>query len=406
MENFRQQFLFETVNTLKNLLNDLQSAETISNSQKREIFRTLHTVKGTAQTFGFKSSSRLAHQLESLLSLPESFSDINQRSVLYEGIELLIESLEQKNFRTPDAFAKKLRISDSNQIAPKTASDSFSNDIPNEFLSQLSVQEKNVLRSAQQNEKTLFCLEVGFELTDFAEGLINFRGILSESGEIIATLPSAKFSRDGKIGFQILFASSVRTSQIESVAEESAAEIIFDSTKDTFSNDALGIISQAVKHAEETAKKLDKQIRFETSVDEVNVLPGKLKIIFEALLHLVRNAVDHAIETTGTIKINLTKDKNNLHLTVSDDGRGIDLNDVKTKAIKKNLISADKILTEQETLDLIFLPELSTKSSITEISGRGVGLDAVKSSVEKAGGKIIVASRSGAGTTFDIFLPQ
>ena len=95
-----------------------------------------------------------------------------------------------------------------------------------------------------------------------------------------------------------------------------------------------------------------------------------------------------------------------MRLIVSDDGRGIDADEIKAKAVEKNLISADEILTEQEKIDLIFLPELSTKSAATEISGRGVGLDAVKYAIEKAGGRINVKSRSGKGAAFEIVLPR
>ena len=129
-------------------------------------------------------------------------------------------------------------------------------------------------------------------------------------------------------------------------------------------------------------------------------------MIFDVLVHLIRNAVDHAVESAGKIKINLGTEENNLRLSVSDDGRGIDSEKIKAKAVEKYLVSAAENLTEQETLDLIFLPEFPTASKLTEISGRGIGLDAVKTAVEARGGKINVKSQSGKGTTFEIYLPK
>ena len=82
------------------------------------------------------------------------------------------------------------------------------------------------------------------------------------------------------------------------------------------------------------------------------------------------------------------------------------MHDLKTKAIEKNLIAADNDLSEAELIDLIFQPEFSTKSVVTETSGRGIGLDAVKSLIEKAGGTITVKSAAGKGTSFEISLPQ
>ena len=408
MEDFRRKFLLEAAATLKTIAENLQRTETLSDTERREVFRTLHTVKGTAQTFGFSSASSLAHELENLLSAAENkrFNEAGElKSFFREGIGLLINSLERKDFEYPNSFIKKIRSHIPDTADGRNVSDNFSPEIPNEFFSQLTNQEKNTLHSALQNEKNIYCLEVDFELKTFADGLISFREALNSCGEIIATMPGVNASGDEKIGFQILFASAAERSEIQAISDGSAAEIIYDSAPEVFSNDAPGVLAEIVKHGRETAKKLGKQVRFETLSDETNLSDDKLKIVFEILLHLVRNAVDHAVETSGKIEISLKEEKNGWRLTVSDDGRGIDLEKIKTKAIKEKLF-ADEILTERETIDLIFLPEFSTKQSVTETSGRGVGLDAVKSAVEKSGGKIKVESRRGRGATFEIFLPR
>lgn len=400
MENFRRQFLIEAAGNLRALADDFQGAA-VSDSIKREAFRTLHTIKGTAQTFGFDYSSRLAHELETLLSVMKTFEADLSKSLFLEGIGFLIESLERKNFEIPAHFAEKIR-----ELIPaaQSVSENFAPAIPTEFFAPLTAQERNAIRSAQESEKNLFCFEVVYDLASFADELINFRESLNESGEIIATLPGVK-SNGGKIGFRILYASAAEILKINSIAEAGAAEIIFNSSPDAFSADAPGVFAQIVNHGKTTAEKLGKQVEFAISADEANLPPDKIKTIFDVSLHLVRNAVDHAVETTGKIEIELKDEKNGWRLTVSDDGRGIDLKRIKEKAVEGNFI-ADAPLTERETINLIFLPEFSTKSNVTEISGRGIGLDAVKSAVEKVGGKIVVESRSGRGTTFEIFLPR
>ena len=229
---------------------------------------------------------------------------------------------------------------------------------------------------------------------------------MSAAGEIIATLPSAKFNADERLGFQILFASSAESPKIQAIAEASGAKIIFNSSPTVFSNDTTGVLAQIVKHGAETASKLGKRIKFETSTDETKLSPRNLKLVFDVLLHLIRNAVDHAVETSGQIEIRLKTEGNNLRLTVSDNGSGIVTDEIKTAAVEKNLISAGKTLTEQEAIDLIFLPEFSTKTVVTETSGRGIGLDAVKVAIEKAGGAVSDKSRNGKGTIFEIVLPQ
>ena len=410
MEEIRRQFLNETLAALEKTQAKFSAANSFSDAQKSDIFRLLHTVKGTAQTFGYQTSSRLAHQLESLLARlkTDSANDGDSRD-FSEGIRLLIESLKQKDFEIPASFAAKTGVAVSETaITKQKNSIEFADNIPKNFLAQLSIHEKNTLRTALGNGKNLFCLEAVFDLENFADRLINLRESLTPRGEIIATLPSAKFNQDGKIGFQILLASSVAAPEIKSVADENSAEIIFDSsrTENDFPMDAAGVLKQIVEHGNELAEKFGKQIEFKTFSEEINFTPVELKVFFDVLLHLVRNAVDHAFEKTGAVKINLKDDGKNLRLIVSDDGRGVDAERIMQKAIEKNLLAADKNLTERETINLIFLPELSAKSEITDVSGRGIGLDAVKAIIEKAGGKISVETECGKGTTFEIILPR
>jgi len=394
METFRRQFLLETVESLEILLKDLQSGREFSNFQRREIFRSLHTVKGTAQTFGFAASSRLAHELENLLAADENFSDL-----LLTGIELLIKSLTEKDFQLPKEFAEKVHAVVPNETETSNGANDYSSELPSEVFSQLSNQEKNALQSAIRRGRSLFGLEIKFESANFAAELISFREILCEAGEIIATFPSANCGTDGKIGFRFLLTSSARTAQIERLG----ADVFFQSSRNNFSSGAPEILAQIAEHGKTIAEKLNKQIEIKTETDDVNLSAQKLKLVFDVLLHLVRNAVDHAIEREGEIKIDLRAEEKGFRLTVADNGRGIDLERIKAKAVERKLISAEETLTEREAVDLIFLPELSTASEVTEISGRGIGLDAVNDAVQKAGGRISVETRKGKGTRFEIF---
>ena len=125
---------------------------------------------------------------------------------MIEGLKLLKESFERKDFEFPKKFVEKI-----NKIAPSENKpqnfDSILAKLPPETFSLLSSQEKSALNEELEKGKNLFCIEIGFEFSNFSAGLKNFREVLSKSGEIIATFPSQKFSSQGKIGFQILFAS-------------------------------------------------------------------------------------------------------------------------------------------------------------------------------------------------------
>lgn len=397
MENFRRQFLSETAQTLDKLKQNLTSAENLSEDVKRETFRTLHTVKGTAQTFGFSESSRLAHELETLLA-----ADGNIRDLLIEGIELLQTSLTESPFDVSDTFVEKLRAVVPNANLTSGTSTGSSSKIPTEIYSNLSVQEKNIVSAAIRSGKSLTVIEVGFKTANFASELINFREMLNDAGEIIATFPSANCAGDGRIGFQFLTASS---EAVKNLPEKSAAEILWSLPPENPLDGIGEVLRQIVHHGTEIAAKLDKRIEIKTQNDEITFSLAELKIIFEVLLHLVRNAVDHAIEKTGKIEISISEAKNALLIAVADNGRGIDAEKIKAKALENKLPAVEN-LSDAEIINLIFQPEFSTKSSSDEISGRGVGLDAVKNAVEKVGGKITVATEKGIGTTFEIILPR
>lgn len=140
--------------------------------------------------------------------------------------------------------------------------------------------------------------------------------------------------------------------------------------------------------------------------------------ITEPMMHLLRNCVDHGIETTdervhagkktkGLIRIVASKQQDHVLIEVSDDGKGIDYDLIRKVAMKKGMMSQGQAdaASGRELLDLLFNPGFSTKSQVTEVSGRGVGLDVVKRAVEELGGSVMVTSSKGAGTTFSLWLP-
>ncbi|MEW6129845.1 MAG: chemotaxis protein CheA [Acidobacteriota bacterium] len=166
--------------------------------------------------------------------------------------------------------------------------------------------------------------------------------------------------------------------------------------------------------ANETGKLVDlESVGGETELDRALV-----DLLYEPTLHLLRNAVDHGIESleerklTGkpeVAKINLRAfhEGNQVVVEVSDDGRGIDKDSIKKKVIEEGILNASEVekLTEEEVLELIFHQGVSTAKAITHISGRGVGMSAVKASVEQLRGSISVKSESGLGTTFTLRMP-
>lgn len=166
------------------------------------------------------------------------------------------------------------------------------------------------------------------------------------------------------------------------------------------------------------SRKLDKQMVLHMSGEETELDRTVIDEIGDPLVHLIRNAGDHGLETpderiasgkdaTGNVYLKAYQDGNNVVIEVGEDGRGIDVDKVKQSAINKGAISSDQAdaMSEQDIVDLLFRPSFSTAEKLSDVSGRGVGLDVVKTKIESLGGVIEVRTELGKGSTFIIRLP-
>jgi chemotaxis protein histidine kinase CheA len=167
------------------------------------------------------------------------------------------------------------------------------------------------------------------------------------------------------------------------------------------------------------ASDLGKEVDFNITSENCLVDREKFPLIKDAIIHLLRNAIDHGIEfpevrksmgksTTGLLKLILKKTEHKLIAWISDDGQGIDHDYVAAKACAKQLITQNEIeqFTREEVLDLIFLPNFSTREEATEVSGRGIGMDVVRTNIQKLGGNISIETKKGKGTLFKITVPN
>ncbi|TWA65568.1 two-component system chemotaxis sensor kinase CheA [Azospirillum baldaniorum] len=168
----------------------------------------------------------------------------------------------------------------------------------------------------------------------------------------------------------------------------------------------------------DTARRLGKSVELHISGGETEADKDILDILGEPLLHLVRNGLDHGIEPperrraagkpeVAAIRVQAFQDSGGVVVEVSDDGAGIDAAAVRRKAVTQGALTAEQAaaLSDAEALRLIFLPGVSTSETVSDLSGRGVGMDAVRGAVEQAGGRVEVASTPGAGTRFRLVLP-
>jgi len=286
----------------------------------------------------------------------------------------------------------------------------LSNAIPADVWNSLRQNQKATLSQSISEGARLFLVEASFAVGHFDREFQNLEERLSKTGEVISRLPRIDSASPGKVEFRILYTQKGEANLPDVPIEEIATTHTASSPKPTTDLKAVeraveklstalvnlpagsteGVLEQALRAGRAVALVTSKDVDFEVrgddlSLDETYVGP---------LIHLVRNAVDHGIETSeervklgkpprGKIVIEVKTSDGQARITVTDDGRGI-----------------DPALIQQ-----IFRPGFSTAAEISEISGRGVGLDAVKTTIEDAGGSITVTSQPGHGSTFEITLP-
>ena len=176
------------------------------------------------------------------------------------------------------------------------------------------------------------------------------------------------------------------------------------------------IFSRFPRVVRDLQKDLNKKIDLVIEGEETELDKSVVEDLLDPIMHCVRNSVDHGIETpevrraagkpeTGTVLLKASNEGNMIVIEIKDDGAGIDVEKVKAKAIEKGLIHPDKVITDQDAYQLIMQPGFSTADKISNISGRGVGLDVVKTMISNLKGNISIQSAKGKGTSFIIKLP-
>ncbi|MDE8349729.1 MAG: chemotaxis protein CheA [Acidocella sp.] len=217
---------------------------------------------------------------------------------------------------------------------------------------------------------------------------------------------------------RVLEAGIVRASGVAVALEEleHLTREIQDSVMAIRAQPVRSVFQRMPRLVREVAAQTGKQVRLLTEGESTEVDKTVIERIADPLTHMIRNAIDHGLETPevrqasgkpveGTVRLAALHRSGRIVVEVADDGAGINRNRVKAKAIENHLINADATLSDEEIDNLIFMPGFSTASTVTDISGRGVGMDVVRRSVQALGGRITISSRPGLGSTFTLSLP-
>jgi two-component system chemotaxis sensor kinase CheA len=309
------------------------------------LFRTVHSFKAAAQAAGRDDLSRTAHEFENLLHSLRTGKLTLDNEVL-QAIDETAAAL-----RDGSESSRLVRLQQTEDVQLD------SNALPPAFATLKDDERHRVVQAAREGAN-LYVMKAVFEVNDFDERFRQLKEQLEKDAEPIST--SASMEGD-QIIFQIFYAS-----QSEKIP-------------------VLTVFQEAVRAGKAVAAKLNKQVEFVLYGKDIVLLDRALSdTLTDALVHLVRNAVDHGVESQGRVIIELRTSPNWLRILVTDNGRGID----------------------PANVPLVFQPGFSTATEVSEISGRGVGLDAVRSEIKAVGGTVNVISKLGKFTSFVISLPN
>ncbi|HEX6889475.1 MAG TPA: chemotaxis protein CheA [Chryseolinea sp.] len=213
-------------------------------------------------------------------------------------------------------------------------------------------------------------------------------------------------------------ASGINSAEITEVTEQ--LELVTNSLRDTSLEIGLvpieTLVTKFTRLVRDLSKSLEKKVNFLSEGAETEMDKDVIELMTEPMIHIIRNCIDHGIEHPderrragktehGTVKLKAFNTASYVNIVISDDGKGIDKDRVLTKAVEKGLVASDTVLTEEEILNLIFHPGLSTASAVSDVSGRGVGMDVVKQKINDLRGYVTIKSIEGKGTSIHIKLP-
>lgn len=458
-------FLFEATQ----LLNDAEQAFLALESNKdnpdlmNEIFRLAHNLKGTSRAVGFGDVAEFTHEWENLiLKIKEGKIAVTDSivSLLLECndhvsimIKMLTMDMDSK-FDSKEIIGKIHLALEGNYVADNVQAqapvEEFSDVPPAEMFEEdtLTESDAEILKnfeanldaapmSVEQNEeraKSFFPSEHKKEVIaqeahhneakdkkaqdnkgkgpaveddNIRVSLSRVEKLNDVVGELVIIQTVLNQHRD-EIQSALMLKSLSQLSKLSKEIQNISMSLRMIPLKQTF--------QKMQRIVRDTSKALNKKVHLELIGEETEIDKTVLEHLSDPLVHIVRNAVDHGLESTenrlsagkteeGRVTLKAYHEGNNLVIEIKDDGKGINPKVIREKAIEKKVITANQHLSDDDLVNLIFHPGFSTKSEVSEISGRGVGMDVVKTNIEKLSGEVRIHTEVGKGSTFRVVLP-
>lgn len=405
MEEILAEFILESRESLDRMDSLFVGLETKYDRETiDEIFRGMHTLKGAGGFLGFRAVVEVAHAAESILKklrdgeirITKELTDMLLKSV--DTLRLLIDHIEAKDGVEEDVSQV---VSGLNDALNRVKSDSFIEG-PSE-----TIQEVQSSGSFEKREG-IQTLRVDVDRIDKVMNLTGEAVLIRNRLLNIANHFERRYSDEPLVKGLLETVSFLDL--VTSDMQLAVMRMRMQPIKRVF-----GKFPRLVR---DISGSLKKAVDLRISGEDTEVDRSVIEHIDDPLVHIMRNAIDHGIETPeerrakgkperGTISISAFQQGNQIVIEVSDDGKGIDIERVKRKAFQRGLIGEEELkrISDDSAINLIFLPGFSTVDVSTEFSGRGVGMDVVKTSISKLNGYVEVMTERDVGTTFRMSIP-
>lgn len=425
MDDLLRDFIAETTESVEALDADLVSFE--GNPQDRgtldRIFRLLHTIKGTCGFLGLPRLEAVAHAGEDLLG---QFRD-GSVAVGSDGVTLILRSLDRIRWIIDQLRTEGVEpVGDDNEllaaltaasVADETAAAAAQEDFSDLFddLSAAPPSDEPAGPAPAEVQKVEDA--PGPEQTPVAAaGSERIRVSLGVLDELMTTVSELVLTRNqlmqiARQGRDDVFAAPLQ--RLSALTTE-----LQDGVMKTRMQPISAVWKTLPRLVRDVARDLGKSIDLVTCGETVELDRQLLELIKDPLVHMVRNACDHGLETTedrraagkpdtGVIRLSASHEAGFVIVRVSDDGRGLDTAVIRRKAVEKGLATAADVeaMSDAQVHRLIFAPGFSTAAVVTSVSGRGVGMDVVRANIEQIGGRIDLSSTLGVGTSFTVKIP-
>lgn len=400
-----------------------------------EIFRLAHNLKGTSRAVGFGDVAEFTHEMENLiLKVKEGHVQITDEivSLLLEcndHVSIMIKTLNMdldSRFSSVEIIAKihlalsgqslsetPVQVAEVESISAEDIAllESFERDLespgaaqceaPAEiFIEKPEVAPKAEAKKAAPNKSTN-------EDESIRVSLARVEMLNNVVGELVIIQTVLNQHRE-EVASPLMLKSLSQLAKLSKEIQNISMSLRMVPLKQT--------LQKMQRIVRDTSKALDKSVLLELVGEETEIDKTVLEHLADPLVHIVRNAVDHGLESTedrlkagkdkeGVVSIKAYHEGNNLVIEIRDDGKGINPKVIREKAIEKKVISANAVMSDDALVNLIFHPGFSTKAEVSEISGRGVGMDVVKTNIEKLSGEVRVTTEMGKGSVFKVVLP-